>query len=575
MSLCKTNMADDVSVFVKEDLPKTAFPVFEDIRRQGKLCDVTLKVGDRKFTAHRIVLAATIPYFHAMFTHDMVESKQDEITMQGIDPNALEALVNFAYNGKVQIDVDNVQILLVAASFLHLQAVKEACCDFLKRRLKPYNVLGVRTFGDQYMCTSLVEATNKYLQKHFKEIMKSEEFFNLSLTDVLEIITRDELNIDSEEQVFEAVINWVKQNTEERCKALPELMVKVRLPLLTPHYLSDRVATEELIKNSLQCRDLLDEAKDYHLMPERRTLLQTFKTRPRCCSDIPGIIYAVGGLTSSGYSMNLVECYDPIVNRWTVVEPMTTIRSRVAVSVHIGCLYAIGGYDGEDRLNTVEVYKPSNKTWKTVCKMHCKRSAHGATSLGKHVYACGGYDGVSSLRTVEIYDPDADSWTMVASMLKHRSAAGVACLDGEIFACGGHDGLSIFDSVECYNPSTNTWRYIPNMLTKRCRLGVATLNGKLYVAGGYDGSIFLNSVECYDPLKNEWAYVKPLQIRRSRVAMVASYGKLFAIGGYDGIVQLTTVECYEPDKDEWKSLQPMCAHEGGVGVGVLPIDLDS
>lgn len=48
-------------------------------------------------------------------------------------------------------------------------------------------------------------------------------------------------------------------------------------------------------------RDLLDEARDYHLMPERRSLLQTFKTRPRCCSDIPGIIYAIGGLTSSGF----------------------------------------------------------------------------------------------------------------------------------------------------------------------------------------------------------------------------------------------------------------------------------
>lgn len=44
------------------------------------------QVGERKFTAHRIVLAASIPYFHAMFTHDMVESKQNEITMQGIDP---------------------------------------------------------------------------------------------------------------------------------------------------------------------------------------------------------------------------------------------------------------------------------------------------------------------------------------------------------------------------------------------------------------------------------------------------------------------------------------------------------
>lgn len=47
-------------------------------------------------------------------------------------------------------------------------------------------------------------------------------------------------------------------------------------------------------------RDLLDVARDYHLMPERRPLLQTFKARPRCCTDIPGIIYAVGGLTSSG-----------------------------------------------------------------------------------------------------------------------------------------------------------------------------------------------------------------------------------------------------------------------------------
>ena len=37
-------MADDVKIFHKEDLPLLAFPVLEDIRRQGKLCDVKLKV---------------------------------------------------------------------------------------------------------------------------------------------------------------------------------------------------------------------------------------------------------------------------------------------------------------------------------------------------------------------------------------------------------------------------------------------------------------------------------------------------------------------------------------------------
>ena len=44
----------------------------------------------------------------------------------------------------------------------------------------------------------------------------------------------------------------------------------------------------------------MDEAKDYHLMPDRRGKLHSFKTRPRCCSDVAGVIYAVGGLTSLG-----------------------------------------------------------------------------------------------------------------------------------------------------------------------------------------------------------------------------------------------------------------------------------
>lgn len=47
-------------------------------------------------------------------------------------------------------------------------------------------------------------------------------------------------------------------------------------------------------------RDLVDEAKDYHLMPERRPHLPAFKTRQRCCTSIAGLIYAVGGLNSAG-----------------------------------------------------------------------------------------------------------------------------------------------------------------------------------------------------------------------------------------------------------------------------------
>ena len=38
-------------------------------------------------------------------------------------------------------------------------------------------------------------------------------------------------------------------------------------------------------------------------------------------------------------------------------------------------LYAIGGYNGQERLNTVEVFDAVTKRWSKVAAMNCKRSA--------------------------------------------------------------------------------------------------------------------------------------------------------------------------------------------------------
>lgn len=50
--------------------------------------------------------------------------------------------------------------------------------------------------------------------------------------------------MDSEEPVFEAVINWVKHSKKEREASLPELLQYVRMPLLTPRYITDVIDTE-------------------------------------------------------------------------------------------------------------------------------------------------------------------------------------------------------------------------------------------------------------------------------------------------------------------------------------------
>ncbi|XP_041101933.1 kelch-like protein 18 isoform X1 [Polyodon spathula] len=562
---------EDLMHFTASDLPNRGYKVMEEIRRQGKLCDVTLKIGDHKFSAHRIVLAASIPYFHAMFTNDMMECKQDEIVMQGIDPSALESLINFAYNGDLTIDQQNVQSLLIGASFLQLQNVKDACCTFLRERLHPKNCLGVRQFAEAMMCTVLYDAANSFIHQHFVEVSMSEEFLALGPEEVLELVGRDELNVKAEEQVFEAVLAWVRYKRDQREPHLPELLSKTRLPLCRPQFLADRVQQEDLVRCCHKCRDLVDEAKDYHLMPERRPHLPAFKTRQRCCTSIAGLIYAVGGLNSAGDSLNVVEMFDPIANRWEKCQPMTTTRSRVGVAVVNGLLYAIGGYDGQSRLSTVEVFNPETDIWTRVASMNSKRSAMGTVVVDGQIYVCGGYDGNASLSSVECYSPQSDKWTIATPMSASRSAAGVTVFEGRIYVSGGHDGLQIFNSMEYYNQHTSSWHPVAGMMNKRCRHSAAALGSKLYVAGGYDGSGFLSMVEVYNSAADQWSLLVPMNTRRSRVSLVANCGRLYAVGGYDGQSNLNSVEMYDAETNTWTFMAPMVCHEGGVGVGCVPL----
>lgn len=52
------------------------------------------------------------------------------------------------------------------------------------------------------------------------------------------------VKVDSEEPVFEAVLNWVKHNRKEREPYLPDMLEFVRMPLLTPRYITDVIDAE-------------------------------------------------------------------------------------------------------------------------------------------------------------------------------------------------------------------------------------------------------------------------------------------------------------------------------------------
>lgn len=75
------------------------------------------------------------------------------------------------------------------------------------------------------MCTSLVEACNKYVQKFFVDVARSEEFLSMEQKDIVEILSNDELHVSSEEQVLcmTALFSWTVQKYR---KWLSELVSK-------------------------------------------------------------------------------------------------------------------------------------------------------------------------------------------------------------------------------------------------------------------------------------------------------------------------------------------------------------
>ncbi|XP_021789118.2 kelch-like protein 17 isoform X2 [Papio anubis] len=508
-----------------------AFVAMSRMRQRGLLCDIVLHVAAKEIRAHKVVLASCSPYFHAMFTNEMSESRQTHVTLHDIDPQALDQLVQFAYTAEIVVGEGNVQTLLPAASLLQLNGVRDACCKFLLSQLDPSNCLGIRGFADAHSCSDLLKAAHRYVLQHFVDVAKTEEFMLLPLK---------------------------------------QLMKCVRLPLLSRDFLLGHVDAESLVRHHPDCKDLLIEALKFHLLPEQRGVLGTSRTRPRRCEGAGPVLFAVGGGSLFAIHGDC-EAYDTRTDRWHVVASMSTRRARVGVAAVGNRLYAVGGYDGTSDLATVESYDPVTNTWQPEVSMGTRRSCLGVAALHGLLYSAGGYDGASCLNSAERYDPLTGTWTSVAAMSTRRRYVRVATLDGNLYAVGGYDSSSHLATVEKYEPQVNAWSSVASMLSRRSSAGVAVLEGALYVAGGNDGTSCLNSVERYSPKAGAWESVAPMNIRRSTHDLVAMDGWLYAVGGNDGSSSLNSIEKYNPRTNKWVAASCMFTRRSSVGVAVLEL----
>ncbi|XP_032805634.1 kelch-like protein 2 isoform X1 [Petromyzon marinus] len=551
---------------------RKAFKIMNSLRRQGVLCDVVLVADGTEVAAHKLALASCSPYFHAMFTSEMAESKAQKVEIKEVDGRALALLVDYVYTAEIQVTEDNVQILLPAASLLQLPEVRDACCEFLQSQLHPSNCLGIRTFADIHACSDLLQHANTYAEQHFSDVVQAEEFLSLSVEQVCDLIASDRLMVPSEEKVFEAVLAWVNHNREKRQELMASLLENVRLPLLSREYLVERVEEESLVKNNSTCKDFLIEAMKYHLLSsEQRALMKSDRTRPRTPVGLPKMMIVVGGQAPK--AIRSVECYDLKEERWFQVGELPSRRCRAGVVVLNGMVYAVGGFNGSLRVRTVDVYDAAKDVWLAAPNMQDRRSTLGAAVLNGVLYAVGGFDGSTGLATVEAYNYKTNEWVHVASMNTRRSSVGVGVVGGILYAVGGYDGASrqCLGSVEAFNPISNEWTYVKEMSIRRSGAGVGVLDGLLFAVGGHDGPLVRKSVEVFNPPTNSWRQVADMNMCRRNAGVCTVNGMLFVVGGDDGSSNLSSVEFYNPSADSW-TLLPVSMSTGRSYAGVAVID---
>lgn len=389
----------DTYHYEANSLPNKAFDVLIQFFREQKLCDVVIQAGERKVKCHRVVLSSCSPYFRGMFTNEMMECSQDTIVIQGLSEEAVIQLINFIYTRKITISIDNIEALLTAAAVFQLDLVVHACCEFMKRHLHPSNCLEMRAYAELHGCLDFIEAADTYSRSCFLSLMSTEALLKTSFRHFLSIISGDDLYVKREEQVFEAIIAWVRHDLASREKYLPELFSQVRLSLVATDYIIQRVERDSTIRSNFACRDLIDEAKNVKLSPSLVDI--NIRTQPR--KSTSGVLFSVGGRGKSGNPLQCIECYDWFHNCWFQVAELSTPRRHVAVASVAGKVYAIGGHDGRYHLNTVECFDPEINQWTEMSPMDISRRGMSAGVLEGQIYVAGGLDETTCFDTVERY----------------------------------------------------------------------------------------------------------------------------------------------------------------------------
>uniref|UniRef100_A0A8D3AS05 Kelch-like family member 40b n=1 Tax=Scophthalmus maximus TaxID=52904 RepID=A0A8D3AS05_SCOMX len=560
-----------------------------DLLENDKLVDCVLKIKDKEFPCHRLVLCACSSYFRAIFLSDLEESKKREIVLEDVEPGVMGLILKYLYTSTINVTEQNVQDIFAVANMYQIPSIFTVCVSFLQKRLSLSNCLAVFRLGLMLDCPRLAVSARNYACERFQLISRDEDFLQLLPSELAAILANDNLNVETEEAVFEALMNWVSRDTEGREKELPGLLDCVRLRLVSEEYLKEKVEKSGLISSNPELQQKLQLVKDAHAgkMPK---VTKSKKENGGAEKDgeaedkeeeeglLPGILN--DNLRFGMFARDLILMvndtgavgYDPSGNDCFVASLSTQIpKNHISLVTKENQIFVAGGLffdeqNQEDPLCSFFLqYDPVSADWLGMPPLPSPRFLFGLAEAGNCIFVLGGRElkeEEHTLDSVLVYDRQSLTWGESEPM--PHAAYGHATISHKdvVYVIGGKgDNMSCLKKMCAYDAKRLEWKELPPMNIARSLFGATVHQDKIYVAAGVTDEGLTDSMEVYDIATHTWTDFVAFPQERSSLTLVSLAGSLYAVGGFammpledsDEIVpkEMNDIWRYNESEDKW------------------------
>ncbi|XP_070581279.1 kelch-like protein 41 isoform X2 [Ptychodera flava] len=105
-----------------------------DMFTKEEFSDVVIKVGDKRYSAHKIILMNSSEYFCKMFGPDWKEQQQSAVTLNEDNVHCQRyfgEFVKYLYTGTVDISLDSVLYYLILADKYLVESLMKTCVKYM------------------------------------------------------------------------------------------------------------------------------------------------------------------------------------------------------------------------------------------------------------------------------------------------------------------------------------------------------------------------------------------------------------------------------------------------------------